>query len=170
MALSLATLRDPLDWKARRACDCKARQLRSHCPSRGVVNASLRSSPASDCSTSRSTAARDRSDSYEIASTRPDPRCRHRCTAAGHQYPRSPGSARRSRSWQGKAAHHRGPRLRARSVAAPDVPTAEAPRMRPATRPGWALCASVPRRQPRAPRCEHDKPPRPPLARRSRRP
>ena len=49
-------------WKARRACDCKARQLRSHCPSRGVANASLRSSPVSDRSTSRSKAARDRSD------------------------------------------------------------------------------------------------------------
>lgn len=41
--------------------------------------------------------------------SRPDPRCRHRRTAAEHQHPRSPGNARRSRSRQAKPAHHRGP-------------------------------------------------------------
>jgi hypothetical protein len=43
--------------------------------------------------------------------SRPDPRCRHRCTAAEHQRPRSPGTARCSRSPPAKAAHHRRPRL-----------------------------------------------------------
>ena len=101
--------------------------------------------------------------------SRPDPRCKYRCTAAEHRHHRSPGNARRSRSRLAKAAHHRGPRLRARSVAAPNAPTAEAPRTRPASRPGRARCAPVPRRQPRAPRCDHDRSPRPPSARRNRR-
>ena len=41
--------------------------------------------------------------------SRPDPRCKHRCIPAGHQRPRSPGIARRSRSPQAKAAHHTAP-------------------------------------------------------------
>ncbi len=102
--------------------------------------------------------------------SRPDPRCIHQCTAAGHQRPRRPGNARRSRSQQAKAAHHRGPRLQTRSAAEPSAPTAAAPRTRPATRPGRALCAPVPGPQPRASRCEHDRPPTPPLARRNPRP
>ncbi len=101
--------------------------------------------------------------------SRPDPRCRHRCTAAEHQHPRSPGNARRSRSRQAKPAHHRGPRLRARSAAVPNAPTAEAPRTRPATRPGRPLRAPAPRPQPLAPRCDHDRRPRPPSARHNRR-
>jgi hypothetical protein len=101
--------------------------------------------------------------------SRPDPRCTHRCTAAEHQHRRSPGIARRSRSRQAKADHHPGPQVRTWSVAGVNAQTAEAPRTRPATRPGLALCAPVPRRRPGALGCEHDKPPRPPLGRRNRR-
>jgi hypothetical protein len=98
-----------------------------------------------------------------------DPRCTHRCTAAEHQHRRSPGIAGRSRSRQAKADHHPGPQVRTWSVAGVNAQTAEAPRTRPATRPGLALCAPVPRRRPGALGCEHDKPPRPPLGRRNRR-
>ena len=99
--------------------------------------------------------------------SRPDPRCRHRCTPAEHQRPRSPGIARGPRSPRANTAHHHGPRLRARSVAALNAPIAGPPHTRPATRPGVALCAPTPRRQPGAPRCEHDRLPRPPSARHS---
>ena len=70
-----------------------------------------------------------------------DPRCTHRCTAAEHQHRRSPGIAGRSRSRQAKADHHPGPQVRTWSVAGANAQTAEAPRTRPATRPGPALCA-----------------------------
>ncbi len=99
--------------------------------------------------------------------SRPDPRCRHRCTPAEHQGPRSPGIARRSRSPRAEAAHHRRRQLRASNVAAPNAPIAGLPHTRPATRPGPALRTPSPRQQPRAPRCEHDKPLRSPSARRN---
>ncbi len=102
---------------------------------------------------------------------RPDARCKHRCTAAGHQRPRSPDNAKRSRSRRRTKAdhHHPGHQMRTWSVAALNAQTVEAPRTRPATRPGLALCAPVPRRQPRALGREHDRTPPPPLARRNRR-
>lgn len=55
--------------KACRACNWRARKLRSHCPARGVANASLPSSPAKDRSASRSAAVRERADSCQVASS-----------------------------------------------------------------------------------------------------
>ena len=101
--------------------------------------------------------------------SRPGPRCKHRCTAAERQRPRSPGIARRPRAPRPKAAPRRGPQPRARNAATLNAPIAEPPRTRPATRPGLALAAPAPRRRPGAPRGEHDRPPRPPSARRNRR-